>query len=35
MMRGSELDRSTLRKEFEQLHQAWQWSGLARVGPPH
>src|SRR5271168_2071652 len=30
---GSQLDRSTLRQEFEQLHQAWAWSGLARVGP--
>ena len=32
-MHGSQLDRSTLRQEFEQLHQAWPWSGLARFGP--
>jgi hypothetical protein len=31
--RGSQLNRSTLRQEFEQLHQAWPRSGLARVGP--
>jgi hypothetical protein len=30
LLRGSQLDRSTLRQEFEQLHQAWPWSGLAR-----
>jgi hypothetical protein len=33
LLRSSQLDRSTLRQEFEQLHQAWPWSGLARVGP--
>jgi hypothetical protein len=33
LLRGSQLDRSTLRREFEQLHQAWPWSGLARVDP--
>ena len=33
LLRGSQLDRSTLRHEFEQLHQAWPWSGLARFGP--
>jgi len=33
LLRGSQLDRSTLRQEFEHLHQAWPWSGLARVGP--
>jgi hypothetical protein len=33
LLRGSQLDRSTLRQEFEQLHQAWLWSGLARFGP--
>jgi len=33
LLRGSHLDRSTLRREFEQLHQAWPWSGLARFGP--
>jgi hypothetical protein len=22
-----------LREEFEQLHQSWRWSGLARFGP--
>jgi hypothetical protein len=33
LLRGSQLDRSTLRQEFEQLHQAWPWSGLARFGP--
>ena len=33
LLRGSHLDRSTLRQEFEQLHQAWPWSGLARFGP--
>jgi hypothetical protein len=27
------LDRSTLRQEFEQFHQAWPWSGQARFGP--
>jgi len=32
-LRGSQLDRSTLRPEFEQLHQAWPGSGLARFGP--
>jgi hypothetical protein len=32
-LRDSRLDRSTLRPEFEQLHQAWPWSGLARFGP--
>jgi hypothetical protein len=32
-LRGSQLDRSTLRQKFEQLHQAWPWSGLARFGP--
>jgi hypothetical protein len=31
LLRGSQLDRSAL--EFEQLHQAWPWSGLARFGP--
>jgi hypothetical protein len=31
--RGSQLNRSTLRQELEQLHQAWPRSGLARVGP--
>jgi hypothetical protein len=33
LLRGSRLDRSTLRREFEQLDQVWPWSGLARVGP--
>jgi hypothetical protein len=33
LLRGSQLDRSTLRRELEQLHQAWPGSGLARVGP--
>jgi hypothetical protein len=33
LLRGSQLDRSTLRQVFEQLHQAWPWSGLARFGP--
>ena len=33
VLRGSQLDRSTLRLEFEQRHQAWPWSGLARFGP--
>jgi hypothetical protein len=33
LLRGSQLDRSTLRQEFEQLHQARPGSGLARVGP--
>jgi hypothetical protein len=33
-LHGSPLDRSTLRQEFAQLHQAWPWSGLARFGPP-
>jgi hypothetical protein len=32
LLRGSQLDRSTLRQKFEQLHQAWPWSGLARFG---
>jgi hypothetical protein len=32
-LRGSQLDRSTFRREFEQPHQAWRWSGLARFGP--
>jgi hypothetical protein len=32
-LRGSQLDCSTLRQEFEQLHQAWPGSGLARFGP--
>jgi len=31
--RGSQFDRSTVRQEFEPLHQAWPWSGLARFGP--
>src|SRR5262249_24206512 len=33
LLRSSQLDRSTLRQEFEQLHQAWPWGGLARIGP--
>jgi hypothetical protein len=33
LLRSSQLDRSTLRQEFEQLHQAWPWSGLTRFGP--
>jgi hypothetical protein len=33
LLRGSQLDRSTLRQEFEQPHQAWPWSGIARFGP--
>jgi len=33
LLHGAQLDRSTLRQEFEQLHQAWPWSGLARFGP--
>jgi hypothetical protein len=33
LLRGSQLDRLTLRQEFEQFHQAWLWSDLARVGP--
>jgi hypothetical protein len=33
LLRGSQLDRSTLRQEFEQRHQAWPWSGFARFGP--
>ena len=35
LLHGSQLDRSTFRQEFEQLHQAWPWSGLARFGPTH
>jgi hypothetical protein len=27
------LDRSTLRREFEQLHLPWPWRGHARFGP--
>jgi hypothetical protein len=34
LLRGLPLNRSTLRQEFEQLLQAWPWSGLARFGPP-
>ena len=34
MLRCSQFGCSTLRLEFEQLHQAWPWTGLARVGPP-
>jgi hypothetical protein len=33
LLRGSELDRSNLRPELEQPHQALPWSGLARFGP--
>jgi hypothetical protein len=33
LLRGSQLDRSALRQEIEQLHQAWPWSGLGCVGP--
>jgi hypothetical protein len=33
LLHGSQLYRSTSRQEFEQLHQAWPWSGLARFGP--
>jgi hypothetical protein len=33
LFHGSQLDRSTLRQKFEQLHQAWPRSGLARFGP--
>jgi hypothetical protein len=33
LLRGSQLDRSTMRQELERLHQAWPWSGLARFGP--
>jgi hypothetical protein len=33
LLRGSRLDRSTFRQEFEHLHLAWPWSGLARFGP--
>jgi hypothetical protein len=33
LLRGSQLDRSTLRQEFEQRRQAQPWSGLARFGP--
>ena len=29
LLRGSQFDRSTLRPEFEQLHEAWPWSRLA------
>jgi hypothetical protein len=32
-LHSSQLDRSTLRPEFEQLHQACAASGLARFGP--
>jgi hypothetical protein len=32
-VRGSQLNRSTLRQEFERLHQAWPWSSLALFGP--
>jgi hypothetical protein len=32
LLRGSQFDRSTLRREFEQLHQAWPSSGVARFG---
>ena len=32
-LRGSQLDRSTLRQEFERRHQAWPRSGLAHLGP--
>jgi hypothetical protein len=28
LLRGSQLDRSTLRQEIEQLHQAWPWAVL-------
>jgi hypothetical protein len=33
LLRGSQLDCSTLRQEFEQRHPAGPWSGLARFGP--
>ena len=33
LLRGSQLDRSILRLELEQLHQAWPWGGLARFCP--
>jgi hypothetical protein len=33
LLRGSQLDRATLRQEFEQIHQARPWSGFARFGP--
>jgi hypothetical protein len=33
LLRRSQLDRSTSRQEFEQRHQAWPWSGLARFDP--
>jgi hypothetical protein len=32
LLSGLLLDRSTLRQEFEQLHQARSWRGLARFG---
>jgi hypothetical protein len=33
LLHGSQLDRSTLRQEFEHRRQAWPSSGLARFGP--
>jgi hypothetical protein len=33
LLRGSQLERSTLRQEFEQNHQAWPCSIRARFGP--
>jgi hypothetical protein len=33
LLRGSQLNRATLRHEIEQLHQAWPWSDFARFGP--
>ena len=30
---GGKGCRSTLQQDFEQLHWAWSWSGLARFGP--
>jgi hypothetical protein len=33
LSRGLQFARSTLRQEFEQLHQAWPSNGLERFGP--
>jgi hypothetical protein len=33
LLRGSQVERSTMRQEFEQLHQAWPSGRFARFGP--
>jgi predicted acylesterase/phospholipase RssA len=33
LLRGSQLERRTSRQGFEQIRQAWVWSGLAGFGP--